>query len=208
MTVRGKKKCRKCRRFFAMSTTVCEECRSDTPTPAASAGPERQFSRCVWCAAEVEWFASDDREAAEAKLREHSATCPEHPAVKELAALRSLPREGEAAVAWRWRYLRANNGFGTPDRWNYVEATYHLPATNAPIEYEALARAASPLPAPETGREDSVTIPLTMADDILRASGQWELHSVASHIDWLREQLNELRAALPAGRGSEVSDAK
>lgn len=48
--------------------------------PTGAAG-QREFSVCVWCEARVEWTASADRAEAEARLREHSATCPKHPAV-------------------------------------------------------------------------------------------------------------------------------
>jgi hypothetical protein len=51
-------------------------------------GPRHLF--CVWCGGFTPYDPADPDERATKLMREHSATCPEHPAVQQLAERNAL----------------------------------------------------------------------------------------------------------------------
>lgn len=70
------------------------------PRVAPEAGASEQTLFCVWCGANIPYTADAGQQDVALKvLRDHSATCLEHPAVKALAAL-PVEREPSKAEAW------------------------------------------------------------------------------------------------------------
>jgi len=71
------------------------------PAPREAVGEARELF-CVWCFAHVPYTDgdADKQTAALGAMREHSATCPEHPAVKALAAVRAARQPEGEPVAW------------------------------------------------------------------------------------------------------------
>lgn len=82
---------------FGKDYTITDKGNIVPATPSTDGGREGVRSIfCVWCGAYVEFDGQPgDEIAAKSAIREHSATCPEHPAVKELVALRAAPAREE-----------------------------------------------------------------------------------------------------------------
>lgn len=239
----------------------------DTPTPAASAGPDFEAAHKVATKLAPAVTVGSLTPGAVAELNNLARAylafrrAPQEIAsvaysADEVAALRSLPRDGEAPVG-RDHFQRcpACDGKGVEPAYGTAQmqpCNVCKGARVLRVAYESTSRVASPLPAPETGRTSdpqSVDAESTQeARDYLARQRQTnaapplpagrpeEARKEAFVVGWLTRNLLRLKAgervpdavamaeadfaewatdkgfaaasdaALPAGRGSEVSE--
>jgi hypothetical protein len=221
----------------------------DTPTPAASAGPdfeaaERAAKAVIARGIIVGPGATDLARAYLAQKAELESLRSDYAREVErsdaitavalrdrLAARRSLPREGEAVVAWGLRdctgdfwHIFDTKAEALDDAKRLAVSTEAAEVIAAPFTVVPLY--ASPLPAPETGRADDFPGPLDgvwpeelrpamlvieEAQSYARSLPLAEQGRITDAFtalkEWMRKARRALRsAALPAGRGRAVSE--